>query len=105
VAKCRYGLVDSAFSEMKTAEIADRVRIVRLDLERTHEGAEGLLMVPQRHHDESQFVMQFVVVRLDGDGLAQAIRCGPLIASPVGNPSKLDQSTDVARIAVEHLPD
>jgi hypothetical protein len=49
--------------------------------------------------------MKFVVVWLEGDSLAQAIRCRPLVASTISNPSKLRQSTDVTRIAVEHLPD
>jgi hypothetical protein len=42
-----HGLVDLALREMKSTYVADRISVTRVDLERAHESAVGLLTLPE----------------------------------------------------------
>jgi hypothetical protein len=66
----RHGLVDLALREMKSTYVADRISVTRVDLERAHEGAVGLLTLSEPNQHESELVVKLAVVRLAGDCLA-----------------------------------
>jgi hypothetical protein len=66
---------------MKAAHIGDRIGIARLDLERTRESVMGLRTRARPNQHISELVVKFGVVRLDGDGRAQAVRGSTLVAA------------------------